>query len=148
MLWMQSWHRGDGWRNHQLMLAAVPLPVVSLPPVPQVRHLSVFHETNLHSLKYAHSCRVLCIACHTHLSFCTRWFKYDRDWLCVNKSQFVLVIFEPPCTSPVKTITLHSMLGRTNALCLSSLVNYIYSEWWVTSRFSLCISKLETNSKL
>ena len=29
----------------------------------------------------------------------TRWFKYDRDWLCVNKSQFVLVIFEPPCTS-------------------------------------------------
>jgi hypothetical protein len=28
----------------------------------------------------------------------TRWFKYDRDYLCVNKSQFVLVIFEPPCT--------------------------------------------------
>ena len=29
----------------------------------------------------------------------TRWFKYDRDWLCVNKSQFVPVIFEPPCIS-------------------------------------------------
>ena len=29
----------------------------------------------------------------------TRWFKYDRDYLCVNKSQFVPVIFEPPCTS-------------------------------------------------
>jgi hypothetical protein len=28
----------------------------------------------------------------------TRWFKYYRDYLCVNKSQFVLVIFEPPCT--------------------------------------------------
>jgi hypothetical protein len=27
----------------------------------------------------------------------TRWFKYDRDSLCVNKSQFVPVIFEPPC---------------------------------------------------
>ena len=27
----------------------------------------------------------------------TRWFKYDRDDLCVNKSQFVPVIFEPPC---------------------------------------------------
>jgi hypothetical protein len=27
----------------------------------------------------------------------TRWFKYDRDYLCVNKPQFVLVIFEPPC---------------------------------------------------
>jgi hypothetical protein len=31
------------------------------------------------------------------LRCCTRWFKYDRDDLCVNKSQFVLVIFEPPC---------------------------------------------------
>jgi hypothetical protein len=29
----------------------------------------------------------------------TRWFKYDRDYLCVNKSQFVPVIFEPPCAS-------------------------------------------------
>jgi hypothetical protein len=29
---------------------------------------------------------------------CTRWFRYDRDDLCVNKSQFVPVIFEPPCT--------------------------------------------------
>ena len=28
----------------------------------------------------------------------TRWFKYDRDYFCVNKSQFVLVIFEPPCS--------------------------------------------------
>jgi hypothetical protein len=28
----------------------------------------------------------------------TRWFKYDRDDLCVNKSQFVPVILEPPCT--------------------------------------------------
>ena len=27
---------------------------------------------------------------------CTRCFKYDRDCLCVNKSQFVPVIFEPP----------------------------------------------------
>jgi hypothetical protein len=27
----------------------------------------------------------------------TRWFKYDRDCFCVNKSQFVPVIFEPPC---------------------------------------------------
>jgi hypothetical protein len=35
----------------------------------------------------------LCMICH-----CTRWFKYDLDWLCVNKSQFVPVIFEPPFT--------------------------------------------------
>jgi hypothetical protein len=31
----------------------------------------------------------------------TRWFKYDRDDLCVNKSQFVPVIFEPPCNLEV-----------------------------------------------
>jgi hypothetical protein len=28
----------------------------------------------------------------------TKWFKYDWDYLCVNKSQFVPVLFEPPCT--------------------------------------------------
>jgi hypothetical protein len=27
----------------------------------------------------------------------TRWFKYDRDYLCVSRSEFVPVIFEPPC---------------------------------------------------
>jgi hypothetical protein len=32
----------------------------------------------------------------------TRWFKYDRDYLCVNKSQFVPVIFEPPYTFAYK----------------------------------------------
>jgi hypothetical protein len=31
-----------------------------------------------------------------------RWFKYDRNYLCVNKSQFVPVIFEPTCTSREK----------------------------------------------
>jgi hypothetical protein len=29
--------------------------------------------------------------------FITKWFKYDLDDLCVNKSQSVPVIFEPPC---------------------------------------------------
>ena len=46
------------------------------------------HTTKLKSRSHNHFCR------HG-----TRWFKYDRDWLCVNKSQFVPVIFEPPCTS-------------------------------------------------
>ena len=27
----------------------------------------------------------------------TRWFKYDRDYLCVNKPVTFPVIFEPPC---------------------------------------------------
>jgi hypothetical protein len=31
------------------------------------------------------------------LNINTRWFKYDRDDLCLNRSQFVPVIFEPPC---------------------------------------------------
>jgi hypothetical protein len=36
----------------------------------------------------------------------TRWIKYDRDDLCVNKSQFVPVIFEPPCTFDNFTVLL------------------------------------------
>jgi hypothetical protein len=36
-------------------------------------------------------CMLLNLCCYT------RWFKYDQDDLCVNKSQFVPVIFEPPC---------------------------------------------------
>ena len=36
----------------------------------------------------------------------TRWFKYDRDWLCINKSQFVPVIFEPPCTNILEMYTI------------------------------------------
>jgi hypothetical protein len=35
------------------------------------------------------------------MSETTRWFRYDRDYLYVNKSQFVPVIFEPPCIWPL-----------------------------------------------
>ena len=28
---------------------------------------------------------------------CTKWFKYDRDCLCVNLVTSVPAIFEPPC---------------------------------------------------
>jgi hypothetical protein len=35
---------------------------------------------------------------HRNINQRTRWFKYDRGWLCVNKSQFVPVTFEPPYT--------------------------------------------------
>jgi hypothetical protein len=39
-------------------------------------------------------CQVLIeLKCSQH----TRWFKYDRDYLCVNKAHFVPVIFESPC---------------------------------------------------
>jgi hypothetical protein len=30
-------------------------------------------------------------------TYYTRWFKYYRDYLCVNEPQSVPVIFEPPC---------------------------------------------------
>jgi hypothetical protein len=46
----------------------------------------------------------------------TRWFKYDWDYLCVNKSQFVAVIFEPPCT-----ILNHEMLHTEG---ITNYVNY------------------------
>ena len=32
-----------------------------------------------------------------HAFVLTRWFKYDRDYLCVNLATSVLVKFEPPC---------------------------------------------------
>jgi hypothetical protein len=46
----------------------------------------------------------------------TRWFKYDRDYLCVNKSQFVPVIFEPPCM-------LCYFVLRNRCVCESVLLN-------------------------
>jgi hypothetical protein len=54
-------------------------------------HVTIVNSTSFNrSRKYKPSASTL---------VCTRWFKYDRDYLCVNKSQFVPVIFEPPCTS-------------------------------------------------
>jgi hypothetical protein len=46
---------------------------------------------------YIFSHRFFCWGVKVVYSY-TRWFKYDRDYLCVNKSQFVPVIFQPPCT--------------------------------------------------
>jgi hypothetical protein len=54
-----------------------------------------------------------------------RWFKYDRDDLCVNKSQFVSVIFEPPCS-----FTVHVYNLRT----LFEFVLFIKSLFTVTSQ--------------
>jgi hypothetical protein len=42
------------------------------------------------------------IVFHPLLPSYTRWLKYDWDYLCVNKSQFVPVIFEPPCIQDVQ----------------------------------------------
>jgi hypothetical protein len=42
--------------------------------------------------------REVTFSCDESALVSTRWFKYDRDYLCINKSQFAPVIFEPPCT--------------------------------------------------
>ena len=43
--------------------------------------------------------QIHCCQCRIHRIYGlhTRWFKYDRDYLCVNKPVTVPVIFEPPC---------------------------------------------------
>jgi hypothetical protein len=57
---------------------------------------------------------------------CTRWFKYDRDYLCVNKSQFVPVIFELPCTTAlVSALQCDSLVTISKA---NTKVNYDLSE--------------------
>jgi hypothetical protein len=48
----------------------------------------------------------------TYTPVYTRWFKYDGDNLCVNKSQFVQVIFEPPCTNPSMQFTFQLLSWR------------------------------------
>jgi hypothetical protein len=51
----------------------------------------------LHFMQSTRSPTVQVRNCFEQFLTCIRWFKYDRDYLCVNKSQFVPVIFEPPC---------------------------------------------------
>jgi hypothetical protein len=51
----------------------------------------------------------------------TRWFKYDRDDFYVNKSQFVPVIFEPPCTFQVSTTAWLQMASRIGRVTLSNM---------------------------
>jgi hypothetical protein len=46
----------------------------------------------------------------------TRWFKYDRDYLCVNKSQFVPVIFEQPCNI-VPRFSIHAKYLAWKPVC-------------------------------
>jgi hypothetical protein len=53
-------------------------------------------------IHYTSTTGILTIA---HCLWYTRWFKYDRDYLCINKSQFVLVIFQPPCNLDITNET-------------------------------------------
>jgi hypothetical protein len=62
------------------------------------------------------------VYCHTtdFVFYITRWFKYDQDYLYVNKSQFVPVIFEPPCILHVLAIVKRT--PYRNAFTLLSFV--------------------------
>jgi hypothetical protein len=71
----------------------------------------------------------------------TRWFKYDRDDLCVNKSQFVPVIFEPPCTCFHSSCALHKLV-----LIFSCDLNTLLSA--ETFRFSQCSFWLSSDEDL
>jgi hypothetical protein len=57
----------------------------------------------------------------------TRWFKYDRDYLCLNKSQFVPVIFEPPCIMLETLVYSCSTQKLPSASCAAS-ANLICSD--------------------
>jgi hypothetical protein len=59
----------------------------------------------------------------------TRWFKYDRDYLCVNKSQFVPVIFQPPCIIP--------LIPEPNFISVQTIKLVITRVSYVTSSLSL-----------
>ena len=57
-----------------------------------------------------HDRTVITWICHLYLlSRSTRWFKYDRDYFCVNKSQFVPVIFEPPCILKIQKLIINKV---------------------------------------
>ena len=57
----------------------------------------------------------------TQQPVCTRWFKYDRDWLCVNKSQFVPVIFEPLCINSSRRTLYHKSKNCFSSTIISRL---------------------------
>jgi hypothetical protein len=89
-------------------------------------------------------------------SSCTRWFKYDRDYLCVNKSQSVPVIFEPH-TSKLLTVLLcckwFTFKMKSNFLqitvlhlkvtgvCLYNVCTRIIDLWILHEEFSVSFSE-------
>ena len=79
----------------------------------------------------------------------TRWFKYDRDYLCVNKSQFVPVIFEPPCISVLlridrqilndqKKSVMRNLIIYGLVLCSIPLRRWLGANSFIAASLSLC----------
>jgi hypothetical protein len=87
-------HGNNNFRNAPQCYDIRTLPVF-LPFLNTCRDLN-----NMEDLRFSQRCcRNFNFFWHVKLWVNTRWFKYDRDYLCVNKSQFVPVIFDPPCTN-------------------------------------------------
>ena len=93
--------RGHRWRYNMVLTSCM------LDKKATCAHAHVHaHARQAHARTRAHTqiCNIYCFSTAKMIRELasvlryTRWFKYDRDWLCVNKSQFVPVIFEPPCT--------------------------------------------------
>jgi hypothetical protein len=92
------WTDGQTWRS-LYPLFAILQSRLKVQPSACTRFI---HACLPHALLH---CAVFCtVLAFSVLTVCrttdvqyTRWFKYDRDYFCVNKSQFVPVIFEPPC---------------------------------------------------
>ena len=86
---------------------------------------------------------------HTHTEILnTRWFKYDRDYLCLNKSQFVPVIFEPLYTYAFsrqqRLRERASMLRYTYIACLFVLIGS-FSAVAVKTAVSWDVTELHTS---
>jgi hypothetical protein len=82
----------------------------------------------------------------------TRWFKYDRDYLCINKSQFVPVIFEPPCTSQRMTTesAYEWTVGFHQLFCVKGTFKsikalYSYEDCNVSEETAVCTVRVNSN---
>jgi hypothetical protein len=72
----------------------------------------------------------------------TRWFKYDWDYLCVNKSQFVPVIFEPPC---VWDLIWFAFGFERKSFLLMEYIYYINLEKLIATCVETCIQLLNSS---
>jgi hypothetical protein len=81
-----------------------------------------------------------------HRSIFTRWFKYDRDYLCVNKSQFVPVIFEPPCNtycfSTAKMIRERASMLRYTYIAAVPIYTYFLNQRITVVQIPSCVDSL------
>jgi hypothetical protein len=75
--------------------------------------------------------------------------KYDRDDLCVNKSQFIPVISEPPCINAKPTCKRGVLQGLMNAWwkCVECELKYWTPWWWRTKSAETRRIEIQLSSK-